>query len=120
MLIIPSFIMGLMFIISIILFIWGIIILFSGKCKLWKYSVKGKRTKAIGWSFVVVPVCLFVLYAILFEILDMGRTGTGNALVVGPIVVSIVYIVGIIGVYYWALLKAKEYQDFLRAKELDP
>jgi hypothetical protein len=115
-----SLIMGLMFIISIVFFIWGIIVLISGKCKISKYPVKGKRAKSIGIGFVVVPVCLFVLYAILFEILDMGRSGTINALTVGPIIVSILFIVGIISVYYWALSKAKEYQDFLKAKELDP
>ena len=100
--------MGAMVIYSIVMFIWGIIILLSGKCKLRIYPVKGKRAKAIGLSFVVVPVCFFALYAILFEILDMGSSGTGNAILVRPIVVSILFIVGIIGVYYWALLKAKE------------
>ena len=112
--------MGIMVIYSIGMFIWGIIILLSGKCKLRIYPVKGKRAKVIGLSFVVVPVCFFALYAILFEILDMGSNGIGNSMLVWPIVVIILFIVGIIGIYYWALVKAKGYQDVLRSKELDP
>jgi len=36
--------------IDIAFFIWGIIILISGKCKISKYPVKGKTAKAIRIS----------------------------------------------------------------------
>ncbi|MCJ7448727.1 MAG: hypothetical protein MUO72_13655 [Bacteroidales bacterium] len=99
---------GVMTIIVLLLFIWGIIILISAKCKLRKYPVKGKKARAIGWSFVVVPVCLVALYAVLFNIFHWGSSGNETAFLVEPIAQSILFIVGTIGVYYWALLKAKE------------
>ena len=43
--------MGVMVIYSIGMFIWGIIILLSSKCKIRIYPVKGKRAKEIGLSF---------------------------------------------------------------------
>jgi hypothetical protein len=115
-----SIIFSLMLIVLIVFFIWGIVILITRKSKIWKYQVKGKSAIAIGWSFVVVPVLLFIIYAILFQALEMGRSGTRNALLTGPLILDIIFITGIICVYSWAISKAKEYQNLLRAKELDP
>ena len=120
MIIFLSIIFSLMLIVLIVFFIWGIVILITRKSKIWKYQVKGKSAIAIGWSFVVVPVLLFIIYAILFQALEMGRSGTRNALLTGPLILDIIFITGIICVYSWAISKAKEYQNFLRAKELDP
>jgi hypothetical protein len=115
-----SIIFSLMLIVLIVFFIWGIVILITRKSKIWKYQVKGKSAIAIGWSFVVVPVLLFIIYAILFQALEMGRSGTRNALLTGPLILDIIFTTGIICVYSWAISKAKEYQNLLRAKELDP
>jgi hypothetical protein len=120
MIIFLSIIFSLMLIVLIVFFIWGIVILITRKSKIWKYQVKGKSAIAIGWSFVVVPVLLFIIYAILFQALEMGRSGTRNALLTGPLILDIIFITGIICVYSWAISKAKEYQNLLRAKELDP
>lgn len=120
MIIFLSIIFSLMLIVLIVFFIWGIVILITRKSKIWKYQVKGKSAIAIGWSFIVVPVLLFIIYAILFQALEMGRSGTRNALLTGPLILDIIFITGIICVYSWAISKAKEYQNLLRAKELDP
>ena len=120
MIIFLSIIFSLMLIVLIVFFIWGIVILITRKSKIWKYQVKGKSAIAIGWSFIVVPVLLFIIYAILFQALEMGRSGTRNALLTGPLILDIIFTTGIICVYSWAISKAKEYQNLLRAKELDP
>jgi hypothetical protein len=120
LIILLSIIFSLMLIVIIVFFIWGIVILISRKSRIWKYQVKGKKAIAIGWSFVVIPVLLFIIYAILFQAMDMGASGTRNALLTGPLIVDIIFITGIICVYFWAVSKAREYQDLLKAKELDP
>lgn len=101
---------ALMLIIVVVFFIRGIIILFRGKCKLKKYLVKGKEAKAIGLSFIIVPILLIILLAVLYENFNWGSGANESAILVYPIVQSILFIIGLGIVYSWSLSKAKTFQ----------
>lgn len=103
-----SIILAVMTIAIVVFFIWGIVIFFRSKCRIGKYSVEGKVAKTIGIVFVIVPACLFGLYALLFEKLNMGASGTSNALIVGPFIIDMLFISGILAIYLWARSRAKK------------
>lgn len=109
--IIANLVSAVMLIIVLIFFIRGFIILFRGKCEIRRYQVKGKEAKVIGAAFIIVPIALFALNAMMYSSFDWGHSGTTGSIVVSPIVQSIVYIIGIGIVYFWALSKAKAFSS---------
>jgi len=106
--IVLSIILSLMTIAIVVFFIWGIVIFFRSKCRIGQYMVTAKRAKKIGLMFIIVPACLFLLYAILFEQLHMGASGTVNSMIKGPFIVDILFIAGILSIYFWARSIAKK------------
>ena len=105
-----SLVSAVMTLTILILFIRGIIILITGECKLRQNLVTGKNARTIGLIFVIVPICVFVLWAILYENFNWGSSRNESAIFIDPIVQSSLFIIGSIGAYSWSLSRAKNSQ----------
>jgi uncharacterized membrane protein len=111
-LIITNAVAAIMIIVSLIFLIRGVITLIRGKCKLCGKLLKKKSARTVGVVFIIAPVLAFALWAVLYENLHWGRSGSNiweNAVrnITSASVQGGLLIVGIALAYFWAYSKAK-------------
>ena len=104
--------------ISLALFVRGVVHLITGKCNIRGNALRGRTARLAGLLMVAQLFVGFGVYAVIFESFEMGgsayRSAEGS--IVSAMAQTIPVLVAAIGAYLWALFYAKAHKP----EELQP
>ena len=97
--------------ISLALFVRGVVHLITGKCIIWGNALRGTPARLAGLLMVAQLFVGFGVYAVIFESFEMGKGYRGaEGSIVSAMAQTIPVTVAVIAAYLWALFYAKAHK----------